>query len=224
MLSPRLVSVVLLVATAVIGLVRLKQYSRKLKEGEDFLLEFGKHFKRFVESHGRDFDAYAWLTSNAAKMQMALGPLGVMALQQQSGYLVTNFQILINLLPEIRDDFLNDMPFLFPQLATQKVNTVQDALIRYGGMLDQLRNEVTKEQRNPFVWLKEGVRILLIAPVAILQFFGLVPERAPQVVGRTAAFRVVAGAVALLGLLATIITIVVGWTAFVAVIHRLLGV
>jgi hypothetical protein len=209
------------IGVAGLGLLRTVLYVRRLSREKDFLLEFGRHLKLFVESNGKEYAAYGWLTMHALKMQSAMGPLGVFQHYRGPGFTATNYQIVLNLVPEIRDDFVNGMYALVPQQTAAKVNTVQDALMRYAGMLDELATDGMKELKNPLIWLREGVQALLIAPFALLRSLGLLPDRAQARIARSPLFRILSGTIVLVGLLGSIITIAIGWKQFHAILQRL---
>ncbi len=67
-----------------------------------------------------------------------------------------------------------------------------------------------RDLRNPIVWFREGVAVILLLPVRLLRSLGLLSESGSASVARSALFRLVAGLVALIGLLASFIELVLG--------------
>lgn len=100
---------------------------------------------------------------------------------------------------------------------------IAEALVRYMGLSeDRIRRE-QREVKNPLAWFREGVAGLLLLPVQLLQSLGLLRRSGAAFIARSSLFRFVAGLVALVGLLASCIELVLGSKPALASVRRYFG-
>lgn len=193
-----------------IGLVRLIAGHKDIIGRHNFAHEYLSKFNQFAESYQKSFDVdlYVWLMSKVDKIQTQTAFCGLVDYRPPfANYYLKNYQIILNTIPKMhtRDANVHD------------ISMCQDALIRYTGILSDRVCLSISRIKNPFTWLQEGVSFLLIIPMLVLQWTGLLnPSRVDAVI-LSPVFRIFSGIVMLLGLIASILTIILGWHDFIRI-------
>lgn len=161
---------------------------------------FGNH-NQFPREQKIDHEKYIWLTKNVNKIQEIMGQHGrmyyVAAFQM---YKVPNYEIIVNTIPKFRDGKVTDFD----------ISSVDDALLRYLGAVENLLNELSKKLRNPFIWFRVGFQEVISLPFYVLRMFGILTERGVSRVISSSIYRVLAGIGGLVAFLSGIVTIIVG--------------
>jgi hypothetical protein len=89
-----------------VGYWSLLSSLRELNNRYHFAADFHRDLITYLESHGRDVQRYASLIQRSVRMQEQLGPLGVQAYKPPfANYYLTNYSIVLNLLPELHRAF-----------------------------------------------------------------------------------------------------------------------
>ena len=215
----RLLIVVVIVVILGCGAGRI--ILRLVRHGDKEILahNYLEKLKDYVESHGEDSQAYGWLTHQSNQMQNQLGAGGILAAYKPpfANYQYSSYPIILNMLPDLRKAFDDDL--LSRRLAHQFATTIQEVLIRHAGSLESQRSYLEGQLKNPIVWLREGVRMVLALPLSLLSWTGVVSQRASRRITSSQIFRIASGLATLVGLISAIIGIAVGWDEFV----KLLG-
>src|SRR4051812_7601059 len=121
-MAERLLVALALLLVGGFGNVLLRRRRGTLIERRDRAVEFHNRLGAFVEGHGRDAGSYDWLIQRSVGIQHQMGPHGYMAHFSPpfANYLVPNWAIVLNALPEIRrglhDDILMRQGFEYAQL------------------------------------------------------------------------------------------------------------
>jgi len=220
----RLYVVLILLGIVAVGVIRLISRCSKLAKNHAFAETYLKTLQQYVASQGQDNNAYSWLVRNSNKMQRESGYFGIIDYRPPaSTYVIHNYQIILNMLPELRRS-LNRSSLSGDYLSPEYSALLQETLIRHMGDTEERLEDTKKQLINPFVWLQEGVKGILLIPLSVVEWTGLT---GPNVIARfsdSLFFRIVSGIVTLLGLVASAVSIVVGWERFISVIQRLLSV
>jgi hypothetical protein len=155
-------------------------------------------------------------------MQEDLGPLGV-ADYKPPGNLgfIPRYQVIVNLLPELRRLRMGEYHFGAEGIFAEQANLCLDTLVRYAGVLQRRSEQSAKQLRNPLAWLREGVQTILLLPVSLLVSLGVLGASTEERFRGSLLFRVMAGIIALMGLLSGVITIALGWKQFTALLAGL---
>jgi hypothetical protein len=216
----RLFLAAVLVALAGYGLVISCRRLRAILARKSFLHDFAERFSRYLQSHGQDDTLYVELTQRVGRMQMELGPHGIMAMYRPpfANYAYTNFQVLINLLPEFRQAAAS---WGLENQARQHADTIRDVLLRYSGDLDTIEQSARSDLRNPVVWFREGVGGVLSIPFRLLGSLGILTPSIESAITGSVLLRLASGVVALITLLAAIVQILTGWEASIAFLRKL---
>ena len=198
---------IVLLGVAVAGLVRLGARLAGWKKKRRFAETFLARFRSLA--HGDEFDQeiYEWLVARSASMQERLGVLGLAAYQATSPYDLTSMPadpLILNTLPELRGGYPRP----------DRVAKCEEAMMRYLGLLDEERAGFTRHFVNPIIWLGEGVRTALLLPFLMLQWLGLFKESLINRLDRSVVFNLLSGLVAVVGLAASVMIVILGWDQF----------
>lgn len=191
----------------IFGFVKiLKRLNSKISE-INFTSEYRNTFVEFATQYlnpeDKQFNGekYLWLTKNANKIQSNIGHTGMMDyIAPFRSHIIKNYQIILNTLPKFRDGSVESFD----------INSVDDALIRYVGDLEELEGYYRKRIKNPLIWFQEGVNEILGLPLLILTSFGILSQRSMYRIKHNIIFRVISGIVGLTSFIAAIVTIIQG--------------
>lgn len=167
----------------------------------EFTNKYASNFDRYSRTGNFDYDLYTWLTKNVNKIQSDLGHIGVMNyVAPFQIYQVKNYQIIINTLPKFREGKITDFD----------VNACDDCLIRYSGSLEAILDKIKKRIANPFIWFKEGFQQIFNLPFYIMNWFGIISDRATTKLTGNAFFQIISGIGAFVAFASGVVTIIQG--------------
>jgi hypothetical protein len=219
-----LLALVALLGLVVVGFARLRHRRSELVEDVKFGAEFMEHLQVFFRSRGKDNAAYAWLTQNSLRMQRELGAFGwLTAYRRPFDSIVHNHAAVITtLLPELYGE-LNNVGYSGPNeiAVAQMQQTLQEVIIRHGGLLQERDQAIVRDLRNPVIWFREGVRAVVYLPVSLLTWLGLAPAASADRVSGSFLGRFLTGVIGVVTLVAALVTIAVGWDEFASKIAAL---
>lgn len=173
-----------------------------------FLKKFISRFRDFTGIQVRDRRSSQlsdWLTENSAVLQHDMGNWGLAIGKLPGLGNVKNYPILIHTLTRMRNG----------DSERGEIVSCQDSLLHYLGVLKNHLWIHSKNVFNPFAWLRDGARIILLIPIYIVKWFGFFEGTSTENLAKTALIRVLTTILACVGLLGTIITIVTGWDEFI---------
>lgn len=204
------------------GLIKLIVSLRPCGLRHVFAIEFLENLKTYWESGESNSEAYSWLIHRSNKMQGEMGGFGVVHNYKPpyQNYVITNYDIILNMIPDLRRCLEDDL--LSRNLAHQYMNTLQEALVRYIGSIEDERTEIINDIKNPVKWLRSGVRDIVALPAYLLGWLGVISESTANKWVSSLLFSVISGVVALVGFASAVVTTVVGWDQFIKVIGSVL--
>lgn len=160
------------------------------------------------------------------KMQRELGSDGIMAVMYDplKGIRTTNYQMLINFLPEMNEyydmwDSFGRPNTIIHQRFMNSANICRDMFIRHVGSLEELMEDEKKRWYNPFSCLVEGVKVILWIPFYILTSFGLFTGNVFSYWRTKPVTKISSALIAIIGLLSSVVTIAIGWEQFTKIIN-----
>lgn len=198
------------------GYLKLRNQRKHLVEKEKFGTEFLNNFNQYVLSNGQDGERYAWLFLNVEKMQAHLGKLGIYPYYRApfENHYISNYAILLNLLPSLRRSVGSH------GLWQEYSNLIFECLIRYMGVLDDECQEASRELKNPIIWFREGIKLILGIPFSILASLDIIGTSAVIAIMRSRIFRFISSIAALLSFISAIVGLVIGWDQFIELLKR----
>lgn len=223
-MNPTIAVLITIVAVLAVGLTSLVRRRRALSEQMAFAVEFTNRLGEFASAQAFDGQQYTWLTQHAVQMQEDLGPLGIVDYKPPGNLgFIPRYQVILNLLPELRRLRMGEYHFGVDDIFREQANLCLDTLVRYSGVLERRLAQSLSQLRNPLAWLREGVQTTLLIPVSLLVALGILGASTQARFRGSLLFRVLAGIVALIGLLSAIMTIALGWQQFTALVNRLIA-
>jgi len=187
---------------------RYKIVSNRIK----FTKEYLNRFNKFIERPEFDGAEYYWLTHRVAKIQNELGQGGILASYKPpfANFIYSNYQLIINTLPEIRSG----------KAHTEMVSACQDAMIRHLGMLDDRLSKSYGHLFNPVKWLQEGIRLIISFPIRLAYWSSLFQYADFERIVNGPILSFLSFIVMLIGLLGSVITLALGWDNFLKLLRQ----
>jgi hypothetical protein len=206
-----------------IGLITLLRRQNKYVQKHNFAFDYrekfielsNKYFATIYDRNGTlDSELYMWLTKNVNKMQADLGHLGTMHyVAPFQIYQIKNYQIVINTLPKFRNGQVEDFD----------INSADDSLLRYIGVLEKALESIRKKIKNPIICFKEGFQEVISLPLYIFNWFGLLSDNSVSKVTTNIIFKIFAGISGLVAFASGIVTIVQGKEQMISLINKIFG-
>lgn len=220
-----LIIILICLGLLISGFIKIYREKKSIDKKIEFANKFIKKFQDYIESNGEDSSTYTWLINRSTKMQRIMGRFGLMDYKPPfQNYYVRNHSFIVNFIPEIKREFrsaFSSLSYSDDQI-TFYIDSIQEAIIRYNGFLEDIEVEKSKELKNPFVWLNEGIGLVLRIPLEILRSFKLLSGSTVNTIIDSFIFKVMKLIAFILGLVSAIITISLGWDNFVELIFQFL--
>jgi hypothetical protein len=215
--------VILVVILLVIGVFKIRQDMKRLREKVAFAKQYHEKLRDFVLQNGFDQPLYTWLVYHSEAMQTQLGPYGVRTyIPTGSSTAIPNYLVLLNSLPALRESRTTTFPRITPDpFFRDTANTCLETMVRYLGAMESVEDNIQSDLKNPLIWLREGVRVVVLIPLRFLQWVGLLNKPTYIKWSGSGCIKVIAGLGTIATLLSTIITIVLKWEDFVETIKQL---
>lgn len=200
-----------------LGFFLFKKRENAIVDEINFTHEYRDYLTTFLKSNGKDMDSYSWLIDRSVKMQRMMGGLGKISYTPPySQYRISNQNIVIGFVPQIKKEFENELNSLAPsfQTLTFYSDSLQEALIRFVGVKSDELEEVKQNLKNPLKWFVLGFRQILSLPIYLFVLFGLITSHKAGNIRDSIVFKIISFLIFLVGILASIFTIALGWTDF----------
>ncbi|QNB09252.1 hypothetical protein G5S34_22520 [Herbaspirillum frisingense] len=225
LISDRIILLSGFLTVCTIGLASFFTRRQRIPERIDLVSNFLSKLKEYISSVGNNHEAYGWLLHRSHKMQRELGLYGIYASYSPpySGRVYVNYPIILNMLPEMRKAFEDDY-LARTQLGYQYGAAIQETIIRYAGALADQREELDRKIRNPVIWFREGIRILMALPISIIGWLGAMSERTVSSIVGSRGFALVTAFASIIGFLSAVIGIALGWEQFNEMVLRWLKI
>jgi hypothetical protein len=206
------------------GLHQAFKERRRYQERRAFADQFRSKFFSYVNSGGRDTSAYTWLIAASTKMQAEMGGFGIYDHFCGPGFQATNFAIIMNGVPGIRDWFGKNQRDrgIWQDQINGYIQLVDDAIVRYLGSLEYVLTHLPSRW-NPVIWFREGIKAWIASPLTLLSWFGVIgAATVSQLVG-SKPFQAFGGIAAVISFMSGIFGIVLGWEDMHKFVSKLLG-
>ena len=209
---------------ALIGWLHLIYKIRSAIAKEKFAVGYLGRFRKYVESRGKDNEAYGRMIYESVRMQRQLGIQGIMSSYKPPGanYTYSGYQVLINMLPELHRTLNSDL-LVIPSVASDYAQTLEELFVRHLGVLSDEKRDIRSEILNPFKAFRSGVQFILFLPAFIFSWFGLATGSFLSRLSRNKMVKLVSGFVAIITFVSAMVGLVVGWKDFITIIKGILG-
>ncbi len=191
-----------LTAIFLLGLYKTFKIHTYHKTLLNFANEFHGRFTQFTNNYteGRaSNDNYIWLSKKSGQMQADLAGNGYIEfLDRNIGIHVPQYQLIVNSIPKFRDQSINSW----------EIAACENCLLRHIGTYERQLANINKDFKNPITWFRRGMTFILQIPVKLLQWFGLINNKATSSIIESRPFK-------LFSALTTIVTFTVGITTLI---------
>lgn len=130
------------------------------------------------------------------------------------GYSTSNYQALVNFLPETRN-VINDFDNSIMRMRyNQEAQYCDDMFVRHLGSLELAEKNMRKSIYNPFADFAEGVKLIISLPVLLLKWFGFISAERSRKIKKNPILKIVNFIVTTVGFVSGIMAIIMGWNDF----------
>ncbi|PKM52356.1 MAG: hypothetical protein CVV02_00970 [Firmicutes bacterium HGW-Firmicutes-7] len=213
-MNERWIIAIILVILFVLGFIKIAKYKFDLDSKQKFVIEYAEKLNTLFNGN-YDSAIYSWLIQNLNRIQGELYHNGL--IDFKPSYVkqyISNYPILLNTVPKIRT---ND-------LECEEICLAQDSILKQIGDNGRLIDFTIKELKNPFIWLREGIRSVVTFPIYLLFWSGLINNRSYTKIRHSWFFKLFTFIIALAGIMSSIITIIIGWDQFLATLHQVFNI
>jgi hypothetical protein len=198
-----------------IGILSILLDNKKLNDRIDYTNEFINKYREFsngLYQQNMNEELYQWLRLRSSKMQIMLGNFGIASMYKPpfSNIAYNDYQIVVNGLSEIRKEYVMVNSNLSYQNLNELIRIVDDCLVSFLGFLQDEHQDILTNLKNPIIWLREGIRSIVIFPVAFIYWSGLIKYNTYSRLSNNLVVRILTAIVALIGFISSIITISLG--------------
>ena len=213
-----------LIVLMVIGLIRQRHIVRKKVLRIDLATEFLSKFVEWCNGQAKDHALYNWMLNKSETAQTMLGGGGLIDVRPPcANYIVHNHAVILNEIPEIQKEFFDDLrtfnSIAHKNLAT-RIQMVDSCLRRFIGTTEEEHRRERTRLFNPLVLFCGGVAWLMELPLFILSETKIITTSRRAIIANGRLFSLLSGIVTLATLVATTMTIVMGWEGFVAIVTK----
>lgn len=204
----------------IMKLIEVRDIIKRINFTNDYHSKFIKLINEIQSQKKFNQNLYYELTSDVKAMQEELGSDGVYAhvTDNLNGFSATNYQMLINFLPELRN-VLNDYSNSVMMIRyDQSAKDCDDMFIRHIGTLNRLEKSYKKNLFNPFSCFSSGMRFIVSLPILILHWFGFISPESTRKAKRNWFIKFLSFIVTLAGFISAIISIFIGWNDFIQIV------
>lgn len=219
------IPMVIVLAMIVIGYnikrIRIATYNQRTEFTVDFNNRFFDFANDLFTTRHMNSKKYNAVVRDIDKIQQELGMDGVLNefVDPLKGIKGRNYQLFMNIIPEMRNVLSEYGNSIIDERVNQLMGLCEDSLRRHIGNLERAIEHERKGIFNPITCLGEGIRWIVGLPVDILQWAGLYSAGRSGKIKASFLFKVISNLIVVIGLISSVVTIVLGWDEFVAIIH-----
>jgi hypothetical protein len=174
----------------------------------------------YYNSHGINQQEYIQLMKNANIIQCYLGTQGYARVQMpfEHDTPINHYSIIRDGVPQLQAYLTTGLNTQASQMANYISGTLYSRIGSYENELSIYKNNI----KNPIKLIVTGIQRVILIPMYILSWLGLFSNKTINRIGATFIFKLLSGIVALIGLISSIMTIILGWDDFLRYIYKLL--
>ncbi len=221
----RLYPLFAVIALCIIGFIKVAVSLRNTVKEREFAIEFLSNYREFSNKlfqDNVDDELYQWLKLNGAKMQKRISISGISCNYKPAGanYIVKGYQLILNGVSNLLREYhqFGDLGF-GRNMVHDEATLIDDTLLTYMGGLNSEYDQGISEAKNPLIWLREGVRTIVVMPISLMYWSGLIQYRTYSILSNNFLIKLIAFLVAFIGLIGSIVTIVTGYEPFIKIIN-----
>ena len=216
----KLIPIGVLLGVAIIGFISKFLELGNIRSRYEFTVEYRNKFINFLnelfQKCSFNQQLYYELTGKVKEMQYELGSDGVYAYVKDNlkGYSTSNYQALVNFLPETRN-VINDFDNSIMRMRyNQEAQYCDDMFVRHLGSLELAEKNMRKSIYNPFADFAEGIKLIISLPVLLLKWFGFISAERSRKIKKNPILKIINFIVTTVGFVSGIMAIIMGWNDF----------
>lgn len=224
----RLIPICIVIGIIFIGHISKRIDLSEIKKRKEFTSQYRNKLigflNDFLAGNPLNQPLYYELTTDINPMQWELGKDGIAYVQDPlNGVSSSNYQLLINFLPELRRFQSERDNIIIMNRLRQSAENCDDMFIRHLGTLNELDKSYRKTLYNPFSCFSDGMKFIVSLPILILNWFGLLSDEHARRAKKSWIVKFISFIIVLLGVISAIVTITLGWNDFSQLIQRLVS-
>jgi hypothetical protein len=222
----RIIVVCIVLGLIIVGALRkifcLKQLDKRL----NYTIEYREHFIQYcnavVKTGKLDSNYYLELTRDINKIQLELGNDGIVSYYNpMSGIKSDRYPMFLNFFTELR--FYMKGWGLFNNEINMLISSCDEALLKHIGVIEEAIGIGKKRIINPIYCFSNGIGYIISLPVKMLEWCGILNNTVSNKVLDSRFHFVVEKLFTIIGLVASVMTIIMGWDQFVNLIKTIIN-
>lgn len=202
----RVFSLTMLGLLLAVGLIRIAFKLNGLVRRLKFVDKFSTELIGYMESTGMNAVRYQWLMENSERMQA------------ESNSSISADHVINTHVADLRRGYTRQINGSSSRYADEQLKESEakfvDELLRVRGFMKDRKAGLSMQLFNPAIWLREGVRWVIFFPVLLLEWFGFLSASQAERISEGKSATLITGLIAILGVLSSIFTVVLGWPEF----------
>ncbi|MDU4414004.1 hypothetical protein GKD08_06070 [Paeniclostridium sordellii] len=209
----------LLIIVLILGFSNIVYRIIKMNKDQQIAIIYRNKLVEFLQSMNKGKVLHSnleYLNSNSCEVQSIIGELGIATsvINPMLGLQYNNYQIIINGVDEISRSIRIG-------LINQAIDAgvmMDSSIGKYIGYVDSNRKELISNMKNPFIWLREGIRVIVGFPIYFLYWTGLIQYSSYSKLKSNIVVRFIGVIVGITGFVSAIIGIITGYGPFMQII------
>ncbi|GLC79672.1 hypothetical protein [Lacrimispora brassicae] len=216
----KLIPVFIVIGIIILGfimkLIELNDIRKKIEFTNNYRNKFISLLNGIISDKNFNQQLYYELTSDVNSMQYELGSDGIYAhvTDNLKGFSTSNYQLLVNFLPEIRNILSEQDNIIIMNRYNQSAGDCDDMFIRHLGTLSEIDNSIRKNLFNPFSCFSGGMKFVVSLPILLLNWFGFISDERTRKAKHSWLVKLLNFVVTFVGLISAVMSVVMGWSEF----------
>lgn len=216
-------AIMVVVIVLIIGFFNILYRIIKINKDQEVVIKYQNKLIEFLNSRNNGkilYENLTYLNMKSFEVQNIIDTLGmtVSVIDPILGMQYSNYQVIINGIDEIS----RDLSLGFNQGITQAGIMMSNCAGKYIGHVDTNRKELISYMKNPFIWLREGVRVIVGFPIFFLYWTGLIQYSRYSKIKNNIIIKFIGFTIGFMGFVGTVITIITGYKPSIEIIKQFL--
>lgn len=215
----KIIPVFILIGIIIFGfvtkLIELNDIIKRTNFTNDYHNKFIELINGITSKNFFDQQLYYELTLDVKSMQYELGSDGIAHITDNlKGFSSSNYQLLINFLPELRNVLREQDNTIMMYRYNQSAQDCDDMFIRHLGTLNEQEKSIRKNLLNPFSCFADGVKFIVSLPILILHWLGIISGITARKIRHNWFIELLNIILTLVGFISSLMSIIMGWNDF----------
>jgi hypothetical protein len=215
-----IIVIVLIFLFLLIGFIYFLRNIFSIKKKCDTTTQYAITLTNFYNSRGVNRQEFIQLMKNATIIQDYLGSEGYVRAQMpfEHNMPIDHYSIIRDGIPQLNAYFTVGLTSQADQIANYIAGTLYSKIGSYENELSTYKNSM----KNPIKLFLTGIQQIVLIPIYILSWIGLFSNKTINKISELFIFKLLSGMLALIGIISSIMTIILGWDDFLQYIDKLM--